>query len=93
MLPLQVIKQYLACMSKSQLPSLQNLLVANIFHCFCRFFIPRLYLYLQQYKAQPNETVSFCSSFKALSTDASFIEIGICYQKLSALEFYPLLDL
>ena len=31
--------------------------------------------------------VSFCSSFKALSTDTSFIKIGVCYQKLSTLEF------
>ena len=31
--------------------------------------------------------VSFCSSFKALSTDSSFIKIGVCYQKLSTLEF------
>ena len=30
--------------------------------------------------------ISFCSSFKALSTDASFIKIGVCYQKLSTLE-------
>ena len=31
--------------------------------------------------------VSFCSSFRALSTDTSLIEIGVCYQKLSTLEF------
>ena len=31
--------------------------------------------------------VSFCSSFKALSTDTSFIKIGVCYQKSSTLEF------
>ena len=31
--------------------------------------------------------VSFCSAFKALSTDTSFIKIGVCQQKLSTLEF------
>ena len=31
--------------------------------------------------------MSFCSLFKALSTDASFIKIGVCYQKLSTLEY------
>ena len=31
--------------------------------------------------------ISFCSSFKALSTDTSFIEIGVSYQRLSILEF------
>ena len=31
--------------------------------------------------------VSFRSSFRALSTDTSFIKIGVCYQKLSTLEF------
>ena len=34
--------------------------------------------------------VSFCSSFKALLIDTSFIKIGVCYhmyQKLSTLEF------
>ena len=31
--------------------------------------------------------VSFCSSFKALSTETSYIKIGVCYQKLSTLEF------
>ena len=30
--------------------------------------------------------VSFCSSL-ALSTDTSFIEVGLCHQKLSTLEF------
>ena len=30
--------------------------------------------------------VWFCSSFKALSTDTSFIKVGVCYQKLSTLE-------
>ena len=30
--------------------------------------------------------ISFCSSFKTLSTDTSFIKIGVCYQKLSTLE-------
>ena len=30
--------------------------------------------------------ISFCGSFKALSTDTSFIKIGVCYQKLSTLE-------
>ena len=29
---------------------------------------------------------SFCGSFKALSTDISFIKIRVCYQKLSTLE-------
>jgi len=31
--------------------------------------------------------VPFCSSLKALSTDTSFIKIGVCQQKLSTLEF------
>ena len=31
--------------------------------------------------------VSFCSSLKALSTDTSFIKIGVCCQKLLTLEF------
>ena len=35
-------------------------------------YFKRLYLYLRQYKAQPR--ISFCSSFKILSTDTSFIE-------------------
>ena len=30
--------------------------------------------------------VSFCSSLKALSTDTSYIKIGVCCQKLSTLE-------
>ena len=30
--------------------------------------------------------ISFCSCLKALSTDTSFIKIGVCQQKLLALE-------
>ena len=31
--------------------------------------------------------LSFCSSLKALSTDTSFVKIGVCCQKLLAIEF------
>ena len=30
--------------------------------------------------------ISFCSSFRALSTGTSFVKIGVCYQKVSTTE-------
>ena len=37
-------------------------------------------------KQLAGKRVSFCSSFKVLSTDTTFIKIGVCYQKLLTLE-------
>ena len=49
------------------------------------------YIYLLATAAVLNslltKSVSFCSSFNALSTDASFIKIEACYQELLSLEF------
>ena len=47
----------------------------------------RLYLYLKNIRHSLTKRISLCSSFKALSTDTIFIKIGLCYQKLSTLEF------
>ena len=60
---------------------------------FVRLRLILLYIQIQTLKVTVpvlnsllEKRISFCSSFKALSTDSSFIKIGNYYHKLSILE-------